>query len=403
MHDRIILVFTKQAFFTRTATTDALPQLRRARPVSLRTALRTMNQTTATDSIESPHCASAAPAELIAFSARLGRDETLVQGGGGNTSLKRENDFWVKASGTWLAQAETRDVFVRLPLTRVRALMPEADAESALAALAGADGLRPSIETSLHALLPHAVVAHVHSVNAIAWAVRPDAEQALAQALEGLSWAWVPYRRPGLPLTDAIRSALAAAPTPPDILLLANHGLVVGGSDCATAEARLHDVERRLALPPREAPDPYLDRLQAINDAGWIIPDAPLLHAIGTDAVACGIAVRGTLYPDHVVFLGERAAIADERNPLSQVIADAVADGRGPPAYVVVPGAGVLLSPALSDGARAMLGCLAQVGLRSSTADTLNYLDIDDVAALIGWEAEAYRLARNRIDTAAGV
>lgn len=361
-----------------------------------------MNHTTANDSMKTPRRASEAPAELIAFSARLGRDETLVQGGGGNTSLKRENDFWVKASGTWLAQAETLDVFVRLPLTRVRALMTQTDAESALAALAGADGLRPSIETSLHALLPHAVVAHVHSVNAIAWAVRPDAEHALAQALEGLSWAWVPYRRPGLPLTDAIRAALAAAPVPPDILLLANHGLVVGGSDCATAEARLHDVERRLGLPLREAPGPDLDRLQAINDAGWTIPDAPLLHAIATDAVACNIAVRGSLYPDHVVFLGERAAVADEQRPLSRVIAEAATGDRSPPAYVVVPGAGVLLSPALSAGARAMLGCLAQVGLRSSTADTLNYLDIDDVAALIGWEAEAYRLARNRIDTAAG-
>lgn len=361
-----------------------------------------MIQTTSIDPMQPPSRASATPAELVAFSARLGRNETLVQGGGGNTSLKRDDDFWVKASGTWLAQAETRDVFVRLPLSRVRALMAGVDAESALAALAGADGLRPSIETSLHALLPHPVVAHVHSVNAIAWAIRPDAEQALALALEGLSWTWVPYRRPGLPLTEAIRSALAAAPVPPDILLLANHGMVVGGSDCATAEARLREVERRLALPLRAVPPPDLDRLQAVNDAGWAIPDAPLLHAIGTDSIACAIAVRGTLYPDHVVFLGERAAVADENRPLGRVIADAVANHRDPPVYVVVPGAGVLLSPALSDGARAMLGCLAQVALRSSTHENLNYLDIDDVAALIGWEAETYRLARDHIDAAAG-
>ncbi len=358
-----------------------------------------MNQTTATDPMQPPPPGSAAPAALVALSARLGRDETLVQGGGGNTSLKYENDFWVKASGTWLAQAETRDVFVRLPLARVRALMTEADAESALAALTGADGLRPSIETSLHALLPHAVVAHVHSVNAITRAVRPDAETALARALDGLSWAWVPYRRPGLPLTEAIRSALAAAPVPPDILLLANHGLVVGGHDCAAAEARLREVERRLALSPRQAPGPDLGRLQAVNDAGWTIPDAPLLHAVGTDRIACAIAVRGTLYPDHVVFLGERADIADENRPLSRALADAAAR---PPVYVVVPGAGVLVSPTLSDGARAMLGCLAQVGLRSNTADTLHYLDSDDVAALIGWEAEAYRLARDHIDATAG-
>ncbi len=340
---------------------------------------------------------SAAPAELVAFSARLGNDKTLVQGGGGNTSLKRDDDFWVKASGTWLAQAETRDVFVRLSLAQVRALMTQPDTESALAALAGVDGLRPSIETSLHALLPHPVVAHVHSVNALAWAVRPDAETALAQALNGLSWAWVPYRRPGLPLTEAIRSALAAAPVPPDILLLANHGLVVGGSDCAAAEARLGEVERRLALPVRMAPAADPVRLHAANDAGWSIPDDALLHAIGTDRIACGIAVGGALYPDHVVFLGERAAVADAHRPLSRVLAEVAAGGRSPPVYAVVPDAGVLLSPEVSDGARAMLGCLAQVGLRSSACDTLHYLDIDDVAALIGWEAEAYRIARDRI------
>lgn len=379
-----------------------LPRPPRVRPVSLRTDPRTMSQKTATDPMQLPPSGSAAPAELVAFSARLGRDETLVQGGGGNTSLKRDDDFWVKASGTWLAQAETRDVFVRLPLARVRTLMAGADAESALAALAGADGLRPSIETSLHALLPHPVVAHVHSVNAIAWAVRPDAEAALARALEGLAWAWVPYRRPGLPLTEAIRSALAAATAPPDILLLANHGLVVGGGDCATAEARLREVEHRLALPVRAAPAPDPDRLQAVNDAGWTLPEDPLLHTIGTDSVTCGIAVRGTLYPDHVVFLGERAAVAGEHHPLSRVIADAAANHRDPPVYAVVPGAGVLVSPALSDGARAMLGCLAQVGLRSSSPEAVNYLDIDDVAALIGWEAEAYRLARDHIDAAAG-
>ncbi len=362
-----------------------------------------MTQTTATDILQPPHSGSAAPAELVAFSARLGRDETLVQGGGGNTSFKRNDDFWVKASGTWLAQAETRDVFVRLPLARVRTLMAGADAESALAALAGADWLRPSIETSLHALLPHPVVAHVHSVNAIAWAVRPDAGTALARALEGLAWGWVPYCRPGLPLTEAIRGALAAAPVPPDILLLANHGLVVGGDDCAAAEARLREVERRLALPVRAAPAADFRRLQAVNDAGWVLPENPLLHAIGTDSIACAIAVHGTLYPDHVVFLGERAAVADENRPLSKILSDAAASHRDPPVYAVVPGAGILVSPALSDGARAMLGCLAQVGLRSSSAEALNYLDIDDVAALIGWEAEAYRLARDHIDAAAGV
>lgn len=362
-----------------------------------------------------PVPASGAPAALVELSARLGNDPRLVQGGGGNTSMKAGDVFWVKASGTWLAHARDRDVFVRLPLADVRAAMQRADAEDALTAMAPPGGLRPSIETSLHALLPHPVVAHVHSVNAIAWAARRDAEAALAKALDGVAWAWVPYRRPGLPLTAAIRTSLEAAASPPDVLLLGNHGLVVGGADCDAVEARLHDVERRLSRPARAAAPPDAGALRAANDLDWVMhdwgmldasmpdgsgpdaraADAPSLHAIATDPVAAAIAMRGALYPDHVVFLGERAEAVDAARPLSRMRAEVAAAGRTPPDWALVPGAGLLLAPGLSDGARAMLGCLADVALRCDAADRMRYLDVEDVAALMGWEAEAYRRARD--------
>lgn len=37
---------------------------------------------------------------LLDLAARLGRDPLLVQGPGGNISLKRDDVMWVKASGT---------------------------------------------------------------------------------------------------------------------------------------------------------------------------------------------------------------------------------------------------------------------------------------------------------------
>lgn len=355
----------------------------------------------ATPDLPSSPRSPSAPAELAALSARLGADRGSVQGGGGNTSYKSGDDFWVKASGTWLAHAETQDIFVHLPLSGVRSAMAEPDPETALLALAPTGGARPSIETSLHALMPQAVVLHVHSVNTIAYAVRTDAETALAARLEGLDWAWVPYRRPGLPLTDAIREALANARGAPDILILGNHGLVVAGNDYTTAEARLRDVETRLALPARAPSPPDLARLAAVNDAGWTIADDPSLHAIGTDATTRAIALRGALYPDHVVFLGERgfalpeAAEADSPASLRAALNVAAARGAQEPAYVIVEGAGVLLSPSLSPGACAMLGCLADVGLRLDGPESLRYLTLEDVAALMGWEAEAYRRARD--------
>ncbi len=342
------------------------------------------------------------PETLVALSARLGADRLLVQGGGGNTSFKTENNFWVKASGTWLAQAETQDIFVHLPLHDVREAMASDTPESALLALVPPGNPRASIETSLHALMPQAVVLHVHSVNTIAHAVRADAQSLLHERLQGLAWAWVPYRRPGMPLTDAIRETLAKATTAPDVLILGNHGLVVAGNDCTNAETRLHDVEARLALPARAPAPPDLDRLNAVNDAGWRIAGTDLVHALATDTVAREIALRGALYPDHVVFLGERAfALPDAASDpiaacsLRAALADASARGLPEPSYVIVERAGVLVSPSLSSGADAMLGCLAEVGLRLRHEDPLGYLGIDDVAALMGWDAEAYRRARD--------
>ena len=48
-------------------------------------------------------------------------------------------------------------------------------------------GLRPSIETSLHAFLPQPIVLHVHSVNAIAWCIRAEGAAALGDRLAGLN------------------------------------------------------------------------------------------------------------------------------------------------------------------------------------------------------------------------
>lgn len=331
---------------------------------------------------------------LSLFSAKIGADFALVQGGGGNTSVKHDGVLWVKASGTWLAHAMDRDIFVPLPLAAVRSTLDEVDGEDRVARMQPEGGLRPSIETSLHALLPHSVIAHVHSVNTLAWAVREDAQVALASRLDGLHWAWVPYRRPGYPLTRAVADVLATADTAPDVLVLANHGLVVGGDDYESVEQRLQDVERRLRLPARAPTPADHAQLRAVNDLDWLIPDDPLLHAVSTDAMTLQAAQGGVLYPDHVVFLGTRPVMASLGAPLSRAVAESVDAGAAPPVYAIVPGAGVLLAPGISDGAKAMLGCLAQVGLRLQATRGLAYLAREEVAALTNWEAEAYRRSR---------
>ncbi len=167
--------------------------------------------------------------ELRRASARVGANPLLVQGPGGNTSVKDGGVMWIKASGTWLAEAETRDIFVPLDHQRLVAALERDDPDCATCMAyvrtdLNALGLRPSIETSVHALMPQPVVFHVHCVETIAWAIRDGAERLLAEPLAAFNWAFVPYARPGLPLAAAIRARLRPGT---DVLVLGNHGLAV--------------------------------------------------------------------------------------------------------------------------------------------------------------------------------
>jgi len=125
--------------------------------------------------------------ELRRMSARVGKNILLTQAAGGNSSVKHGDVLWVKASGTWLADAEIKDIFLPISLSGARAALAKGDEHMPAAAGHVASPLRASIETSLHALMPHPVVLHVHSVNTIAWSVRNDARDEFAERLRGLA------------------------------------------------------------------------------------------------------------------------------------------------------------------------------------------------------------------------
>ena len=172
---------------------------------------------------------------LIQLSARIGQDLDLVQAGGGNTSLKENGTLWVKASGKWLADALIDDMFLAVPIADVRAKLAASDERFGEYATASGARLRPSVETTVHAVFPQRVVVHVHSVRAISWAVRQDGAAGLRERLDGLRWDYIPYVHPGVPLAEYIDRELNPKP---DVLIIQNHGLVVAADDCCRCRQR---------------------------------------------------------------------------------------------------------------------------------------------------------------------
>ena len=168
----------------------------------------------------------------------------------------------------------------------------------------------------MHVTLPHPVVLHVHSVNTIAWAVRNDAPAQLEARLDGLRWQWIPYVASGLPLAREIERVLSARPDT-DVLVLGNHGLVLGGEDCQATADLLAEIERRLAIPARQAhPADYALLAELAADSPWNLPEDDAIHALATDPVSREILEGGFLYPCQAMFSDARTPELFHAQPL---------------------------------------------------------------------------------------
>ncbi len=324
---------------------------------------------------------------LLEVSARLGADPLLIQAATGNTSLKLDGVLWIKASGKWLARADREEILIPVDLAETRARIDRNIDPAGQSAIVNGKTLGTSVETAMHAVLPHRVVLHVHSVNSIAWSVRRDGPAELADRLAGFNWQWIPYVPSGLALARSIREALARAPLT-DLLVLANHGLVVCGESCAEAEERLREFELRACISPRVPPPPRWEALtQLASGSAWRAPQNGVLHAIGADPVSRRIVSHGVLYPCQAIFLTPRVVtVSRTADDAWTNWADDVSDP-----FVVVEDAGVLVREKPNPATAATLAGLAQVLQRIPESAAIEYMPEDEVRALLCADVYHYR------------
>ncbi len=330
------------------------------------------------------------------LSARIGADPSLVQAAGGNTSFKQDGVLRIKASGTWLKNAQTEDIIVPVALAPLLEALARHDpaAEKASDFVIQADnpsGLRPSIETTVHAVLPQRIVVHVHCIETIALAVREDAETLIAERLAGLDWVFVPYARPGLPLSRAISKRLQPRT---NIVILGNHGLVVAGETVAETADLLADVTGRLMQPDRAVPPPDVAVLSdLVGGSAYALPAEVAAHGAATDPVSCDIADGGSLYPDHVIFLGEGSVIARDGERAEDVRLRVAGEDLPDPVSILFPGRGIVMHEKANAGAQALARCLADVTARIPADARLRYFTRQENDELLTWDAEKYRQA----------
>ena len=205
---------------------------------------------------------------LRVYSSRLlGAEPRLVIHGGGNTSVKTvmhdlvgevAEVLCVKGSGWDMASIEPAGLpAVRLKplqqLVNVEALGDEEMVRVQRANLLDPAAPTPSIETLLHAFLPHKYIDHTHANAVLALSDQPNG-QALCHEVYGVSMALVPYVIPGFALAKKAAAVFAENPSVEGMILL-KHGIFTFGATAREAYERMIDkvtmAEGRIATAAR--------------------------------------------------------------------------------------------------------------------------------------------------------
>lgn len=329
---------------------------------------------------------------IVAFCATAGKDPLLVQGAGGNVSWKDGDTLWIKASGTWLADAAEKDIFVPVDLGQLRTAIAAGQFD-VKPVVRGESALRPSIETLLHALMPQPVVVHLHAVDVLAHLVHADFVAKFEQTLPAsVSWVAVPYRKPGADLARAVSDAIAGSGA--SVVFLQNHGVVIGADSPAIVTAVLDElvgVLRTQAAGGHAAAAPTAP-IQAGGAVYEPVPDAEVQRLATDPTLFARLPSQWALYPDHVVFLGAFPHLADTPAALET----SVAQETELPELVFVRGIGVFARPGFSMAKQVQLRCYFDVLARQSETDQVQALGTTDIGELLNWDAERYRMSLSK-------
>ena len=192
---------------------------------------------------------------LRVYTSRLlGGEPALVLHGGGNTSVKTRARaangeelavLCVKGSGWDLGDIEPAGLpAVRLePLRELRNLDRLGDEEMVnlqRGNLLDSSAPNPSVETLLHAFLPHKFVDHTHANAVLALTDQPNGEKICREVFGGRV-ALVPYVMPGFALAKACADIYQRTPDIEGLILL-KHGIFSFGGSARQAYKRMIEL-----------------------------------------------------------------------------------------------------------------------------------------------------------------
>lgn len=323
---------------------------------------------------------------LVSLCLELSRDPLLVQGAGGNFSAKEGSTLWIKASGTWLSDADKGQIFLPISCEEVNGLVDRREFQTLPKAKNDSE-LRPSIETWLHAIMPQKFVIHLHAIDVLALLIHDTSHDELRDAaLQGINWGFVSYVKPGPDLAVSVAKLLAEEPTL-EVIFLQNHGIVLAADSLQKTVALLDQVrsatgQKIIQVYKGEIPDYEIGfGYEPIQDED--------IHALATQPeLAKLVESAWAISPDHVVFLGASPEFFESVEEFQTKLSNS----RQRPLVVFVFGIGVFSKGPLDKAGREQIRAYFELIIRQRQDQRFNTFGSEQIGELLNWDAEKYRL-----------
>lgn len=324
------------------------------------------------------------------YCTEIGADPLWVQGAGGNVSWKEDSTLWVKASGTWLSNAEKEEIFIPVDLMGIKSEIANKNFLVAPKVVSDVK-LKPSIETMLHALMPHRVVIHLHAIEILAHLVRRDCDKYINSMVDKtFRSSIIDYHKPGADLALAIHAALDKCPST-DVIFLKSHGIVIGGDNVIDIHEKLCKISESLSTESAfgKTDSVAICKTPKSISHQYVAVDDPFVHQLVLDPFLFNRLQRDwALYPDHVVFLGPRPHVYESWSKFED---EALTSGLFPE-LIFLAGEGVFVQKSFTRAKLAQLRCYFDVMVRQTSGSPLTVLTSDQIAELVSWDAEQYRM-----------
>ena len=327
--------------------------------------------------------------ELISdLCEKIGKDNLLVQGAGGNIPWKDSKTLWVKASGTWLENANKENIFVPVSLENINKEI--SNGNFSFKPLANNDSkLKPSIETIMHALMKQKYVLHLHAVDVISDIIKNNCYDILNNKIpKKFYWKLIDYHTPGPDLAKSINNELIRNPKT-NILFLKNHGIVIAEDTIDGLTEILEKISKIFFKEPINFNKIFLENNKDINKNGTIykiIDDYEIQLLSKNNNLLKRVEKIWAICPDHVVFLGGKAVIYDDIKSFN----NSQDEDRE---LIFIKNYGTIATKTFNYAKKIQLKCYFNIITRITEKDSINLLSNEEIAKLLNWDAEKYRLS----------